>query len=466
MGNSKSKPETPEERLVRLQSEYGVLMPPSFVNGSRLPISSQAALQASQAVTPSLLDYLWITNPGTRLLEEYLQPGISMRIPTSTRGGDILVCLQPAKSDTADVLSNIRTTKLQSSSIMATHYQYPFQLEVLVPTHHRPSIQLSLFGSNFGLVSRVPIALDVTKSTISSDTGGWIEAKYKRQAVGGGMDFATSSWMTISSIQSLIKQSISTQKPTSIPTLHLQAGVDYQESVLAAQTTIPLTSEFLSGNIKTLPEVETMLSINLNHSPDTYPTPMMGAPSFGILVVYDVVDFVVTDRVAPLWLSLKHSSTGWILNLSQVLAFDRPVLNPFDERAPNIRQTLGWVVQVEKEQQHDETKKTSWSAGATYQMNRSTACKAVLVDGHTITYGAILKRWTQPRITLSLINSFHFPTGQHSQVGFGLELETAMPVHDHDDYATEYPEHPSLSKKEGPQTKIRIPKQNKMRMNR
>lgn len=343
------------------------------------------------------------------------------------------------------------------------------------------------------------------------DTGGWMELRYKRNALWKGqVDFVASTWMTMDSLQDLVKQSMTTTNantsttssaatnsttPLSRPTVQFQAGLEYQESIVAAQTSIPLTKDVLAGNLMSeLPKIETMVSINLNHRPNTSSnksdTNYFGTnhhDSNNDNDDYDDND--TTTQVAPLWLSLKHtSSSAWVLNLSQILTFDRPVLNPLDERAPNIRQTLGWVVQVEKEPfqqpsslfQHQQDNvasshnnaKTSWSAGATFQLNRNTACKAVLIEGHTLLYGAILKRWSQPRITLSLFHSLHIPTGQHGHWGFGLELETATPMTGDpgssvpmnpttsSDDGTEYPPpHPHVSPHhQGPPTKIRIPK--------
>jgi hypothetical protein len=116
--------------------------------------------------------------------------------------------------------------------------------------------------------------------------------------------------------------------------------------------------------------------------------------------------------------------------LSQILTFDRSVLNVLEERAPLVRQTLGWVVQVENAgQDYSDNKNnndtTQWSVGATWQWNRALAVKGVVSDnGQTLKYGGILKRWNQPRVTLSILNSLDLATAKHSFLGFGLELET------------------------------------------
>ena len=505
------KRETPQQRRERLQRELGVLIPPSFVNGNRLPVTSQAALQASQAMTPSILDYLWITNPGTRLLEEYIHPGMSMSIPTSTQGGSILLHLKPPNLPSA---AAFQSPFLQTSAILGTHHMDPFQLELLVPTaqHHPPSIQLSAKRRNFGVTARLAQQNNGTEdpaltggATQEKDPGSWIEAKWKMQfRVGGGSnqnarneaqpkedtagqtaDFVASTWITKSSIQQLMglgakSRANADSKP---PSIHLQAGVDYQQSVLAVQTEIPLTKELLAGdmaNVSELPPIETLISIDLNHAAvNSNTTRSLSSTEEGM----EEDDPSVSP---PLWLTLKHSpvaihthkeSFPWILNLSQVLTFDRIVVNPLEERAPNIRQTLGWVVQVEKASTNSSDKNirptesgtpsTCWSAGVTYQFNRSTAAKAVLLNGQMLRYGAIIKRWSEPRVTFSWINHFDFTTGKHSNMGFGLELEMAPPafmndentqVHVEDD--EEYPEHTSVPNREAPKNRIRIPKQN------
>lgn len=535
-------------------------MPPSFVNGTKLPISNQAALQASQAITPSILEYLWETNPGTRLLQEYLQPGIAMRIPTSTAGtgnGEILVGLQPipkpetvgngshsslspfsstpAATTTTSAAPSTTTGSTtpsavppldplttpppaskvhHTSTIIATHDFDPLQIRIHVPTDNAPSIQISSKGSNFSLTTRLPLAMTGSNddNSISMDhNGGWMEVRYKRNAFWNGqVDFVASTWMTMDSLHALVQQAMTTNATnttttkgtttTSVPMtwtqngtppkIKFQAGLEYQQSIVAVQTSLPLTRNVLAGNVtEVVPTIDTMVSINLNHRTPSHPSDSIYVPTSNFDHHNNNIDVVDDDdddttQVAPLWLSLKHSpsssSSKWVMNLSQVLTFDRPVMNPFDERAPNIRQTLGWVVQVEKEPptptlvdhgipitsstSSNNTAKTSWSAGATFQLNRNTACKAVLMDGHTLLYGAILKRWSQPRLTLSLFHSLHLPTGQHGPFGFGLELETATPpdptttMPTHPKETTEYPPHPSLPSTHGPKTKIRIPK--------
>jgi hypothetical protein len=443
-----NKDETLEEKQKRLQREHGVLIPPSFVLGGLLdadnmPISCQAELKNID--NPSLLDYLWKTNPGRQLLQEYMRPGIWLSVPTSSEG-QILVALNAhtsAGSATSASASNIHSNAASTSASHLWAGQSlafpPMKLEMLVPTNGQPSIQVSCcpMSSKFALSARL------SNSSIRSKYNGWVEGKYKTKTA-SGINLVLGSWMSMDSIQSLVAPP-SSSSPT---TLHLQAGAEYQQSLIAAQAKVPLTTTS-SSNTSSLPDVETMISLNLNDK-----------------------------NQAPLWLTLKQQQQqSWVLNLSQLLTFDRPVWNVLEERAPLVRQSLGWAVQVEtandRGQDNDESSSYNansmsqkWSVGATWQWNRALACKAVLVNGHTMQYGAILKRWHQPRVTLSVLNSFHLPTAKHSFLGFGIELETTSSMipslnnnttNSRED-AGIYQETANVQDTPPPPTKIQIPK--------
>eukprot|EP00934_Nitzschia_sp_Nitz4_P001397 Nitzschia sp. Nitz4//scaffold100_size80364//24944//26332//NITZ4_005339-RA/size80364-processed-gene-0.47-mRNA-1//-1//CDS//3329532079//1397//frame0 len=418
MGNVFKKPESPEERQKRLQKIYGVLMPPNFVTGDIRSISSLAAVQTAQCSSPSIVEYLWTTNPGNRLLQEYMQPGVYMNIPT-TSGGNVMVDLksfqagdpQNSSLEANRVDSNPALTHEDQSTLWAGQSMHPFKFQVLIPTQKKPSLKVAVGGKNLGMTC-----------SVSNDAQGWLEAKYKTQYTSpqlGTAEFLFSSWATLGNMKDTYHMLADPSKKgvsvnSSKPSLNLQAAVDYQESIVALQTQVPISDDILETMKK--PIFETLVSINLNHQGG------------------NKVANVDSDAPPPppppsLWLTIKQKPYSyWILNLSQILTFDRMVVNLLEERAPRIRQTLGWVVQVEKDTSKaavGAAAPSTWSAGATFQWNRALASKATLINGHTLKYGLIMKHWDQPRITLSLINSFHFPTAKHSFVGFGLELETS-----------------------------------------
>jgi hypothetical protein len=154
-----------------------------------------------------------------------------------------------------------------------------------------------------------------------------------------------------------------------------------------------------------------------------------------------------------------------MLNLSQVWDFDRPNINIIDDRAPRVRNRIGWVVQV-MSSSRPHSCCSVWNAGMSWQFNRFVAIKTVFEqqsvhptqqqhqqqqhNSETHSFGSalptsacttaslrtalILKRWAQPCGVLSLQHRYDFasPGGQSSSsttirgssyFGFGLEIE-------------------------------------------
>jgi hypothetical protein len=131
------------------------------------------------------------------------------------------------------------------------------------------------------------------------------------------------------------------------------------------------------------------------------------------------------------------------INISQILSFDRINMNVTDLKAPLVRNTLGWSFQVEKYNTTSNAENTTIastnttnnsndsaiSAGVVWQANRGVALKVVGMSNphrnqHDCTYGIILKRWKQPRMTCSIMNRFDFTKQQFTCMGVGLEMDT------------------------------------------
>lgn len=124
------------------------------------------------------------------------------------------------------------------------------------------------------------------------------------------------------------------------------------------------------------------------------------------------------------------------LSVSQVLHLDRYQINPLEDRAPKIRNTLGWTIRLERVAasstsssllSHDEVYSaaattpdgltaattTRLAVGGAWQINRAVAVKAV-ANPDAFTAALILRRWKEPRVTCSLLFR-----NQLSQDGFG-----------------------------------------------
>jgi hypothetical protein len=144
-----------------------------------------------------------------------------------------------------------------------------------------------------------------------------------------------------------------------------------------------------------------------------------------------------------LWLTLKqsttrgHASPHYTLNLSQILSFDRKCWNILEERAPFIRNHIGWTFQIQQQQQQqqklyqpeqqDHSSTASWSFATNWQINRHVAIKAVLDhSGNYLRTNVIFKTWQQPRMTLSILHGIDLTNngGTWKWLGCGWELET------------------------------------------
>jgi hypothetical protein len=407
MGNSFSshKKETPEQRQKRLQEAHGVLIPPSFLSPTaQMPPSCQSLCKATN--TPDLLEYLWATNPGRRLLEDHLSPGVWLSVGPSA-DKNILVSLDTSKAVSSNSLLWVGQTWERGS------------IEALVPTAGQPSLTASF----------LPIAkLASISANLSVDGKGWVGTRLQFPKDGIHMLFGTY---------------LPFDPRTKPSTLHAYGAAEYNQSLAAVQAEIPLTGNSSNNNNNEPLNVSTMVSLNIND-----------------------------DASPPLWVTLKqqrtsassqqqqqHQQPQWTMNLSQTLNFDRHVLNVLEDRAPKVRQTLGWVVQLEHSGNSDKTP-PKLSVGAAWQWNRGVGIKGVVSD-QTLVYGVVLKRWKQPRVTLSILNQMNFATSKHSFLGVGVELETTG------NFVAEYQTETSTmaqQQQETPVTKVQLPKEMKQKM--
>mmetsp|Transcript_18102 Transcript_18102/g.31791 ORF Transcript_18102/g.31791 Transcript_18102/m.31791 type:complete len:490 (+) Transcript_18102:97-1566(+) len=437
MGNLFGKKElTPEEKQRQLQEKYGVLIPPVFVvsrddgytsDSSGMPVSTQAQLRAR--TDPSIIEHLWMTSTGRSLLQEYMQPGIFFSVPTNGQG-QIRMALNTREATSTtpsylpSYLSSTPPSATPETSFLCMTQRLtptlPFHIQMLIPASSQVSPSLQLISpSNGGLVPRTTVTARVNPIETEKSL---LEALVTLPCSDIGIKLG--AWMDVDSIQNLwneytndttsnnqqqsLSSPFSSTRKYSPSTIHLQGVSEYGDSILAAHAEIPLSPN--SG--KFIPEkTDTMLWLNLSttdsstSSSSSKPTP-------------------------PLWLTLKQSHTRgdplpeWTLNLSQILTFDRTIWNILEDRAPLIRNHLGWAVQLQRDAQQN----SSWSVGASMQFNRNVAAKAVLDNGKFLRSNIIFKRWMQPRLTLSVLNGMDLTTGRVSFLGFGVEIETTAAI--------------------------------------
>jgi hypothetical protein len=366
--------------------------------------------------------------------------------------------------------------------------QFPFNMNVFVPAlppSISPSIQINLPSKQMG--GWIPHTTLGTRFNPSNPyKEGLSEALFTLPNLLDGGNMMLGAWMTYHSMRQI--PSVYSQwmneiaddnifgphtRPTtpsthnySPSTIHVQGVAEYGESMVAAHAEMPLSPY---ANFKPH-QTNALLWLNLSSG------------SSGN-------DHSGNSTMPPIWLTLQQSHIRgdqhptYTLNLSQILSLHRPCWNILEERAPLIRNHLGWVIQVERNAnitKNDNTTSSNpnqVSFGASWQINRNVACKAVLDNnGTTLKTNIIFKRWKQPRMTLSILNGidlsgagsggsspFNKPTATF--IGFGLEVETtSMGAWSEDAVGNRsnpgdrpsYQEHTNVDGTKAPPTKIKV----------
>jgi hypothetical protein len=132
----------------------------------------------------------------------------------------------------------------------------------------------------------------------------------------------------------------------------------------------------------------------------------------------------------PMWLTMTSTPQSSTINISQILSFDRYQTNVIEDRAPYVRNTLAWSVQVENPNARSSISNESMiSAAIAWQCNRGLALKLTgfsqpQKQKYQFNSAILLKRWKQPRLTCSILHRFDFASKQFSFLGLGLELDT------------------------------------------
>ena len=254
--------------------------------------------------------------------------------------------------------------------------------------------------------------------------------------------------------------------------IYVHGAAEWKETIASVNAEIPLSSS--PNHFYYSPKVtETMISLNLNGGSGSGGT----IRSRGDNNDDDDDNAGLTKKASPppppLWLTIKQQGELCrIVNLCQILQFDRPIWNIFEDRPPKrIRNHIGWVCQIEQSLHHhsdldnnnnnnnndNDRSSTSpssifrnssnsssiWSIGLSGQLNKNIAGKIVLetklggrgaskasnsiddtkTNSTLLKFALIMKRWVEPRATLSIINSINLRTGRYQFLGLGLEIE-------------------------------------------
>ncbi len=427
---------------------------------------------------------------GQTLLTEYMTPGLFLSLPVAASGandgGRFFVALpQPSKDSTTSLPPFLSLTKCfhKDSSVF---FPFPWKIETFLPqtallpssssNNHRYSLPSSmrvvadLSGSsnktNKTQVSWTTHFLDPSSSSSTPTTstpsnsiqnklqGSWIEAEtLQTDWFQSGMNLRMASAMTLDCfLNQVVLGSLRAGNdaygnplgdflrnyPTQATkdTVRLRMAAEYKESILASSTNLSLSSLFGSNSTSTpiVTNTDTLLSLNLNGGND------------------DEDATTTTTVPPPLWLTLQqtkgyttpNSPSSFAITLSQVVTFDREIWNILEDRAPKVRNHLGLVCQIQRNQTSDSSSESVLSVGASAQFNRNLATKALFESKLTsadaaesskspppsaaLKLAVVLKRWLEPQASLSVIQKVDLLTGKWSFLGIGLEIEQNRPL--------------------------------------
>jgi len=104
--------------------------------------------------------------------------------------------------------------------------------------------------------------------------------------------------------------------------------------------------------------------------------------------------------------------------LSQVINYDRYVLNLLDNRCPKIRNTVQWSMKM------TQTDKIDTSACFAWQCNRNIALGCHLTSNGILSSRLSIKRWAYPRLLANITYNINVSNLKSSFGGVGIVMET------------------------------------------
>ncbi len=419
---------------------------------------------------------------GQTLLKEYMTPGLFLSLPIAASqrndGGRFVAALaqQSKDSDATDSSppSFLALTKCfhNDSSLF---FPFPWKIETFLP---QTAVLSSPSSINYSIPSSMRMVADLSSPTNKNTTqvawtthfleptstpanpntpsasplwtkvrGSWIEAETTRpDCFQSGIRLRLASAMTVDSVVNQVVleglragndayRNYTTlagnsdrlgdflrkhHRASTNETVRLRMAAEYKESILASSTNLSLSSLLGHTTSPIVTSTDTLLSLNLNGGDATL------------------------SSQPPLWLTLQqtkgyataHSPSAFAITLSQVVTFDREIWNILEDRAPKVRNHLGWVCQIQRNQNADNSDSSTsvLSVGASAQFNRNLAAKVLFESklGATtatkspsaaLRFAVVLKRWLEPQASLSVIQKVDLVTGKWSFLGLGLELE-------------------------------------------
>lgn len=432
MGTTTSTPQQEKERRQRqLMETLGVLVPPSFGVGTneRLPPSAISMSRPS----PSFLYSLERNSTCFRILHQHLSSGLWVSASTPSQAS-VLAAFYVKQDD-----GN------HNEGLLSVSQSFP-------PTNkNKASIRAYTSGASVVSAEYSPVSYIHMVGNVNAKGMGWIgcnvnaiewfrektaaarkrsqQAQYYRNNPFAddtsqdsfnaiqNLQFGTSVILQQQQASSNTTRIAASSSPVQVKSVLGHASMQVAACTVATEAQVPMDETLLD------PQVSLHVSANLN----------------------------TKQQGPPLIVTMTNTPEKSIMNLSQVLTFDRIVMNALETRCPRIRNTFGWAVQMEKYKDEDAAQLV---AGLAWQINRGVAVKIVAKSNSGVVTGAlVLKRWKQPRVLCSLLAGTTC-AGKNVHLGIGLELET-LPAHAQQDYYNETEER--LVDDATPETKATLP---------
>ena len=479
MGSSASKTnnqESPEQRRRRNIQRYGVLVPPVFVVPSsgdkstscrtsdrisphqeqgpsqELNHRSTASLSAHDRLplSPSLVEYLTVTHFGHALLKDFMTPGMwilaggadASRTAITTVRASLPITSTQSHGAGGQVSFAASPTSKTSRVELCAGTDGPVQLFATHQLFPKCFIFANTNSSGSGYVgAQAGMSIDRSKKlqAVDDDSSLW-DSSTKLTSTTDAIHVQIGSWAPLQ----WNNKSMTPRKSSVIPQYQPQPS---KNGFTAALPNWMRSPQHVHGFLS-IDMLGSTTAVETTWNTDTFETEV--SKYFSIRLDGPVDGGGVSDESTtaspPLWLTMTSNSKLSAINISQLLSFDRVNLNPLDTRAPRVRNTFGWTVQVEKPFMNDsdslQVLPSQVSVAAAWQYNRVLAFKVVGTScpgnidstlgggrnsgkrNYSCTLGVLLKRWKQPRLTCSFLGRFDFQTQTSSFVGVGLELET------------------------------------------
>lgn len=390
MGSTSSKLSTPEQQEARRQQQLletlGVLLPPSFGITNDPPSAI-----TMRRPSPSLIYSLETNSTCYRILHQHLNSGLWVSASTASQAS-VLAAFYVEGDTNQGMLSASQSfpENKGKASIRAYTSEPSLAYGVYSPTPYL-NLVANAEATGMGWLGANVSIDNPTKWFDDKKVPQQNEYYRNNPFVDENKDTDTSN-TTVENLQFgasvKLQQASTTNRPSSSKVFAESvlgyASLDVAGCKVAMEAKVPLESYYD-------PQVSYYACANLN-----------------------------TDEGPPLILTMQQSPSHTSMNLSQVLTFDRIVVNALETRCPRIRNTLGWAVEMKKTQDSQAT----LSAGVAWQINRGLGIKVVANSEKGITGAILLKRWKQPRVLCSLLAGTKGNPGQDIQLGIGLELET------------------------------------------